>query len=118
MELSKFIGKKIKERREHLNITQDELAEMMNTSRVTITRYENGTRKANQDALFELARLLKVNVAYFYPDQNYPSQPQTNDDLTENQRLIAYSIDPDISDEERQDIINLVKIAMKNRRRI
>lgn len=46
---------------------------------------------------------------------------QNNDrpaELTENQRLVAYSIDPDISDEERQDIINLVKIAMKNRRRI
>ncbi len=45
---------------------------------------------------------------------------QINDrqaELTENQKLIAYSIDPDISDEERQDIINLVKIAMKNRRR-
>lgn len=38
--------------------------------------------------------------------------------MTENQKLIAYSIDPNISDEERQDIINLVKIAMKNRRRI
>lgn len=64
MELSKYIGKKIKARREHLNITQDELAEMMNTSRVTITRYENGSRKANQDALFELAKLLNVSISY------------------------------------------------------
>lgn len=121
MELSKYIGKKIKARREHLNITQDELAEMMNTSRVTITRYENGSRKANQDALFELAKLLNVSISYFYPEQNHPVQPQPSDqqdDLTKNQKLVAYSIDPDITDEERKDIINLVKIAMKNRRRI
>jgi transcriptional regulator with XRE-family HTH domain len=119
MELSKYIGKKIKARREHLNITQDELAEMMNTSRVTITRYENGSRKANQDALFELAKLLNVSISYFYPEQNHPAQPSNQqDDLTKNQKLVAYSIDPDITDEERKDIINLVKIAMKNRRRI
>ena len=38
--------------------------------------------------------------------------------LKQNQKLVAYSIDPDISDEERRDIIEMVKIAMKNRRRV
>ena len=38
--------------------------------------------------------------------------------LTPNQRHIAYSIDPDVSDEEREDIIKMVQLAMKHRRRI
>ena len=41
-----------------------------------------------------------------------------NEQLSPNQRRIAFSIDPDISDEERDDLIKLFEIAIKNRRRI
>lgn len=114
MELGEYIGSKIKARREHLNIGQDELAKMLNTSRVTVTRYENGSRKVNQDTLFKIAQLLKVDISYFYPGHDDAIR---DNQLTENQRLVAYSIDPDISDEERKDIIEMVKLAMKHRRR-
>ena len=39
-------------------------------------------------------------------------------DLSKNQKLIAYSIDPDTSDEERDAIIEMVKAAKKFRRRL
>lgn len=47
MELSKFIGNKIRYYRELRNMTQDELAEQLKTTRQSISRYENGERKAN-----------------------------------------------------------------------
>ncbi|XP_031776083.1 uncharacterized protein LOC116415427, partial [Apis florea] len=49
---------------------QQDLADRMDTSRVTISRYESGIRKANQDFLFKLANTFNVSVDYFFPKVN------------------------------------------------
>ncbi|MGM0260451.1 helix-turn-helix domain-containing protein [Enterococcus sp. AZ102] len=72
MELSKFIGGKIKQYRETKNITQDELAEFLGTTRQSISRYENGERKTNQDILFDLAEYFDVSINDFFPKRNNP----------------------------------------------
>lgn len=68
--LSKFVGSKIKYFREKQGLTQDKLAELLNTSRQSVSRYETGERKANQDILFELAEIFNVNINDFFPDIN------------------------------------------------
>lgn len=70
MELSKYIGSKIKELRARNNYTQDYLAELLNTTRQSISRYENGDRKANQDLLFELADIFNVSINEFFPNSS------------------------------------------------
>ncbi|MGF1948586.1 S24 family peptidase [Enterococcus gallinarum] len=67
MELSKFIGNKIRYYRELRNMTQDELAEQLKTTRQSISRYENGERKANQDILFDLADIFRISINNFFP---------------------------------------------------
>lgn len=67
MELSKYIGSKIRYYRELKNLTQDELAEQLGTTRQSISRYETGERKANQDILFELADIFKISINKFFP---------------------------------------------------
>lgn len=51
MKLNEYIGKQIRINREKRNISVEQLAEMLGTTRATVTRYELGTRKANQDVL-------------------------------------------------------------------
>ena len=46
MELSKYIGKRIKEFRKAHNLTTEELAEKIGTTRATVTRYGGGGRGA------------------------------------------------------------------------
>ena len=75
MELNKFIGGRIKHFRESRSMTQDELAEMLKTTRQSISRYENGERKANQDLLFELASIFKVSLDDFFPEREYSHPP-------------------------------------------
>lgn len=67
MELSKYIGSKIKKLRESHGMDQQTLADKLKTSRVTISRYESGARKANQDVLFQMAKIFKVSINYFFP---------------------------------------------------
>lgn len=68
MGLSKYAGQKIKSLREERFMTQDDLAEKMGTTRQTISRYESGSRKTNQDVLFQLAEIFNVSINTFFPN--------------------------------------------------
>lgn len=104
MELNKFIGMKIKSFRESRSMTQDELAELLNTTRQSISRYENGERKANQDLLFELASIFKVSIDDFFPVRNL--YEQTNITKVTPENMVAIPVigtiacgDPILADE-------------------
>lgn len=75
MKLNEYIGKQIRINREKRNISVEQLAEMLGTTRATVTRYELGTRKANQDVLFKLAELFKISVDDFFPPRKHQSAP-------------------------------------------
>ena len=70
MDLKKYIGTQIKTFRKSAGFTQDELAKRLNTTKQTISRYEKGDRKANQEMLFELCDILGVSIDDFFPSQN------------------------------------------------
>lgn len=67
MELKHFVGSKIKELRTLANLNQDDLAEVLGTTKQSISRYETGQRKADQDLLFELADYFEESIDYFFP---------------------------------------------------
>ena len=75
MDLKKYIGTQIKTFRKSAGFTQDELAKRLNTTKQTISRYEKGDRKANQDMLFELCDIFGVSIDDFFPSQNESNQP-------------------------------------------
>lgn len=56
--------KRIKERREHLDITQRELAELVGVAPPTISMYESGKREPDQETLRKIADALKCRIDY------------------------------------------------------
>lgn len=83
--LRKYAGNVIKKLREHKNITQDELAEELNTTRQAVSRYENGDRGVNQDLLFKLSKIFNVPIDEFFPPLNntYKKQQITEEEEME-----------------------------------
>lgn len=73
-ELSAYIGKQIKTFREQKGWTTQDLADRLHTSRVTVTRYETGARKANQDMLYKMSKLFNVSVDDFFPPRDGEKQ--------------------------------------------
>lgn len=71
-ELIKYSANKLKELRER-KMSQQELAEELSrrlkkkVNRQSISRYENGERKINQDILFNLSEIFEVPISYFFP---------------------------------------------------
>ena len=110
MDINKYIGNKIREYREHKNLTQDDLAEYLNTTAQTISRYEIGDRKTNQDVLFKLAKYFKISINDFFPPLNFDNA--TPVDITSDciQIPVLGVIKAGIAIEAQQDILEYVDI--------
>lgn len=74
MNLNEYIGSQIKRLRESRNMTQDALAEKLGTTRQSISRYESGNRKTNQDMLFDLSDIFNVSINEFFPNTKNKEQ--------------------------------------------
>lgn len=60
------IGQKIKEARMERKMTQQQLAEKINTEQQTISKYENGIHAVSRGLLIRIAQVLDVPESYFY----------------------------------------------------
>lgn len=69
MSLQRYVGEKIKEFRLKRGMSQEELADLLGTTKQTVSRYETGERKANQDVLFKLSEIFKVSIDDFFPSK-------------------------------------------------
>lgn len=78
MDVNKYIGNKIREFRNKKNITQEELAEFLKTTPQTISRYEIGDRKTNNDILFELAEYFNISINEFFPPLTFDNAKLIN----------------------------------------
>lgn len=85
MDLHHFIGQKIKEFRKNSGLTQTELAQHLQTTKQTVSRYENGSRKASQETLFALAQLFSISPNEFFPEGKTNLDEQLKDTLSQLQ---------------------------------
>lgn len=111
-----MLGQKIRDLRKQKRLSQTELGKYIGVSQTTVTAWENGRAEPSSGYLSKLADYFNVTTDYLLGRSE--KHKEDNSGLSENQKLVAYSIDPDISDEERKAIIEMVEAAKKFRRRI
>ena len=70
MDLQKYIGSQIRTLRNGRGIDMDRLAELLDTTKQSISRYERGDRQVNQDMLFRLSEIFGVGIDYFFPTKD------------------------------------------------
>ena len=84
------IGARIRSKRESLGMTQQELAEMVNVTRNTISRYENGETEVGVITLNNIADALSVIVLWLLFGFDYENGIYNNLlKLTERDRQIV-----------------------------
>jgi len=110
MDINKYIGNKIRSFREQKNLTQEEVAEYLNTTPQTISRYEIGDRKTNQDVLFKLAEYYKVSINDFFPPLSFDNANIINTDNNIIKIPVYGTIKAGIPIESQSDIIEYVDI--------
>lgn len=87
---SKFPDR-LKKLREEKNLTQEQLGKLINSTDVTISRYEKGLREPDLDTLEQLANIFDVSVDYLLGLTNMkrPSSSQVSEDVLNYGEIIA-----------------------------
>lgn len=92
--LDRHVGRRVRLRRTLLGLTQQELGEQIGVTFQQIQKYERGTNRISASRLWEIARVLKVPVAFFFEDfqenPDTPEQPSGENTIsTEELRLLV-----------------------------
>lgn len=69
--MNAFLGKRLKELRDELHLTQDALAKKLNINSVTYLRYEKSQREPSLDTLVKLAKFFGVSTDYLLGLSDY-----------------------------------------------
>lgn len=115
---------RIKELRKQKKLTQQGLADKIEASRDTITKYENARSTPTLAMLSLIADALDTTVDYLQAKTDSPLKAPAVDDngaeppLTEGQKQVAYFIDPSATPDEIEQIKKLVEIAKLSKRRL
>ena len=91
--VEKYIGLRIRERRKVLNLSQNELADLVDISYQQLQKYEYGTSAMTVSRMMKIAGALNVKTDYFYngaPEQHIGKKIQSN--LIENKRARRLNI--------------------------
>ena len=65
-ETDRYVGGRIRERRIMLGLSQQQMAHMIGVTYQQTHKYERGINRISAGRLFEIARVLKVPVSYFF----------------------------------------------------
>ncbi|HPJ90283.1 MAG TPA: helix-turn-helix transcriptional regulator [Thermotogota bacterium] len=69
---NKLLGKRINEQRKKLNITQEQLAEMLGKSVPLVYYYSSGKRVPPPEVLYKLSKILNVSSDYLLGLTDHP----------------------------------------------
>jgi transcriptional regulator with XRE-family HTH domain len=64
--VDRYVGARIRERRIMLGLTQQRMADLLGITYQQAHKYENGTNRVAAGRLYSIARVLGVEVRYFY----------------------------------------------------
>lgn len=65
-EIDKHIGQQLKKRRQDLNMSQADIAKLLDLTFQQVQKYERGINRISAGRLYELAHSLDVPITYFF----------------------------------------------------
>jgi len=126
------VGKKLKDRRTLLRLSQDQLGNHVNLTFQQIQKYEKGVNRVSSSKLWEFSQILKVPVEYFFMGLDYSVEKSGNEGVMHDVAIGEYSMIQQTisdttavlddltksflkikSDEVRKQIVNLVQSLSK-----
>lgn len=66
----KTLGERLKDLRKEKGYTLEQVAEKLNTTKVTISRYENNLREPKRETISQFAKLFNVSTDYLHGHTN------------------------------------------------
>lgn len=105
--LYKLIGDRIKSHRERLNMNQLELSDKLNISRSSISNIEVGRHQVPLFTLYEISKVLELNIRDLIPSFDEVTAYTTNDFNDFSSYLNTTNLDIDEKDKLKNYISNI-----------
>lgn len=83
-DVDRYVGSRIRERRVMLGLSQQQMAHLIGVTYQQAHKYERGINRISAGRLFEIARVLRVPVSYFFEGLEGNG---SEDDLSIRQRM-------------------------------
>lgn len=121
-------NQRMKELRGEKNITLEELAKVLNTTKSTLSRYENNLRTPNADFVKQLAKYFNISIDYLLGNSDDRTTLNPKEDtpyekisklVKENEikTLAAHFDGEDITDDDVEDIKNFIEFVVQKRKK-
>ncbi len=112
------IGRRVRERRVAMGLSQSELAEGLGISFQQVQKYESGANRISGSRLWDIASLLQVPVGHFFEGLDASLEPVAEGDgeqPIDRQTLeIARAVNKIEDDQLKNQLVRLVKACAKS----
>lgn len=102
------LGRRIREERQKLNLTQEKLSEAINVSTTYIGQIERGERCPTLDTLIKICNSLGVSIDYLLHDSVFPSSTTLMN--------LWIQLTQDLTEDEKKMVIDLVKVIKNHKK--
>jgi transcriptional regulator with XRE-family HTH domain len=109
-----MLSKRLKQLRDEINLTQEELAKLLNLSRGTYAHYELGKRQPDYDTLMSIANFFEVSVDYLLGNSDSRNSNTSDEIVTK-----AFSLKEGVTElpqealDQIDEYIRLMKLKYK-----
>lgn len=73
-DVDRYVGKRLKHRRNELNVSQSRLADQCGITFQQVQKYERGVNRMGASRIYQMAQILDVSVSYFFGDLDNPTE--------------------------------------------
>ena len=109
-DVDRYVGSRIRERRVMLGLSQQQMAHLIGVTYQQAHKYERGINRISAGRLYEIARVLRVPVSYFFDGLDGNS---AEDDLSVRQRMcleLARNFTQIPNDRHREALSQLARV--------
>src|SRR4030095_16691620 len=93
--IDRHVGLRIRMRRKELGISQERLADSIGLTFQQVQKYERAANRVSASKLWEMARVLKTSIAYFYEGLGDPSSSDPPPPAGERQSVHDFLLTPE-----------------------
>lgn len=113
-----MLGEKIREARKNQNLSQEDLADKLGMSRVSIVNIETGKQRLPLHVLADISELLKITVPELLPDFSNSASNSRSDQSDRINPVILNKIKKETEDsaESSEKVINYLLSLMDKKR--
>lgn len=98
------VGRRLRSRRTILGLSQEELGDAVNITFQQIQKYERGSNRIGSSRLYEFAKILNVDVSYFFEDYE-DDRPKGYEKVNQSSQRLPFEY-PGVDADELLTLVN------------